>query len=1060
MGLLRDFKADLSQTTKDVGLAAGNAPAPTFSPTPAPVLTVGAPVKTITPTAPAAAPKPAPRTWTPLAPGTVKPADLTQQAPTQSTVNKMLAPSPVAATGTGGGAVNGVYQIAPTSTVAAPVSAPLPTGIVKVDPFSDMESDRMGLAYQLGGDPNFTANLTAAIQSSAAANTANLAGVGNAAANVGAQSQNTLNALGGQAASYGKNAAADVALDAGLLGFNGMNMTRQGDAVQGRTAPTLDVAQQNYALGQSQDQADALNQSGTNAYSVATGAQGRLAPTLDAAQQNAALAASGQGAATLQGLGSQATQLGLSADGRAAPQAQLTGANAAIQAAQGNAGNIGNIGGQALALSQGAAGRDAIAPANYGLSQSMLGQGVNSSVSAQQTGQALTGLEATQGPSAAQATLAQGQAAAAAQAMSLARSGRGWGGSAQGLADAQRAQAAGLMTANNQAAQLSATENAAWRQRQASNLSTGAQIANQSSGLQLQAGTQLGQQAQSDQAAALQSRSQNDQLQSQMYGYGLQGAQAQGQLNLSTGQQLSQNAIQQAQIDQQATAQNDARLGQMSALGMQGQQQAAALQQSEAAQYGQQAAQNQQAALQAAQQNDAYSAQMYGFGQQGQQQAAAINQAAAAQYGQQAAANQQATLAQSQANDQFATNLYNSGNTALQGDIQGRVSAGQLGLAGLQANGEMSAAGTTNALAGLNQQQQAATTASQIDNSALMQTGQLAQVQSQLGQNQVHDWLTEEGIDNDVAIAQNGQTMQMVGAGLAAAGTAAAFLSDVRAKENIVPDLKPAKPKTYEELKAELSEGDLFLNPKPASGAKPFTLQDAENEYALGDYRTNRVSPGRGSSVIGPGGPEYNKAMEGARKAEEAEGNKPTVAGAAAAAAQTLGNSLQRGPSARPNFGPPPRPRFDLQPMQLTSDVRSKTDVKGDGPSASKRADLEEMRRAIAGLGEQAGSNMPERFAPPSGEILESAKRTPSYSYDYKDPAAVGAAPGRQFGPMAQQLQEQPATSSLVRPGPDGKLTVDGARLGMTAYSGLGQLARKQESDYDDLRRRIAGLGA
>ena len=60
---------------------------------------------------------------------------------------------------------------------------------------------------------------------------------------------------------------------------------------------------------------------------------------------------------------------------------------------------------------------------------------------------------------------------------------------------------------------------------------------------------------------------------------------------------------------------------------------------------------------------------------------------------------------------------------------------------------------------------------------------------------------------------------------------------------------------------------------------------------------------------------------------------------------------------------------------------------------------------------------------------------------------------------MAQELQQQPATSSLVQPGPDGKLSIDGARLGATAYAGLGQLARKQESDYDDLRKRIAGLG-
>jgi hypothetical protein len=970
-------------------------------------------------------------------------------------------PTAAVAPGVGGSVVNGVYQIAPTSVSTSPTAVPLPQGHLKQSSGSSFESDRQGLAYQLGGNAEFTGQLTAAIQTSAAANAANLAGVGNAAANVGAQSQQSLGAIGSTAQRYGETAAADVTGDANLLGHTGVLLNQQGAAVQGREAPGLNAGAQDNALAQAQLQVDALGQAGANAYTTAASAQGRAAPTLDVAQQNAALAASGKGATALQGLGSQAQQLGLAADGREAPQAQLAGANAAIQAAQGNAGNVGNVGNQALALSQDASGRAAIAPANYGLSQAMLGQGVNSSVGAQQTGQALTGLEATQGPSAAQAQLAQSQAMAAAQAMSLARSGRGWGGSAQGLADAQRAQAAGLMTANNQAAQLSAQENASWRQRQAANLASGAQISNQSGALQLQAGTQLGQQAQADQAAALQSQAQNDQLQSQMYGYGLQGAQAAGQLNTAAGQQLSQNAIQQAQIDQQATAQNDARLGQMTALGMQGQQEAAALQQAQAAQYGQQASQNQQAALQSQAQNDAYSGQMYGLGLQGQQQAAALTQATAAQYGEQAAQIQQAQLQQNQLNDQYSTNLYNTGTSALQNATQAKLNAGQLGLSGIQANGEMSSAGANNALAGLSQQQQAATTASQIDQNALMQTGQLAQVQSQLRQNQVGDWLQERGINEGLTTAERGQTMQMVGAGLTAVGTAAAFMSDVRAKENIMPDLKPPTRKSYAELKAELSEGDSLLNPKPAEGGKkPFTLQDAEAEYALaapGNYNTNRVSPGRGTAVMGPGGPEYDKAMDAASKAKAGEGK---TLGAATSALQSFGNAMQNMPGTQPNFSQPSRPRFGLQPLQLTSDVRSKTDVKGDGPSASKRADLEEMRRAIAGLGEQAGSNMPERFAPPSGEILESAKATPSFSYDYKDPAAVGAAPGRQYGPMAQSLAQQPATASLVRPGPDGKLSVDGARLGATAYSGLGQLARKQESDYADLRKRIAGLGA
>ena len=80
-----------------------------------------------------------------------------------------------AAAGSGPG---GAFQLSPTSTVTGPVSAPLPTSNVKLDPASDSESDRQGLAYQLGGSKNFTADLTAAMQASASNNAANLIGSG------------------------------------------------------------------------------------------------------------------------------------------------------------------------------------------------------------------------------------------------------------------------------------------------------------------------------------------------------------------------------------------------------------------------------------------------------------------------------------------------------------------------------------------------------------------------------------------------------------------------------------------------------------------------------------------------------------------------------------------------------------------------------------------------------------------------------------------------------------------------------------------------------------------
>jgi predicted GNAT family acetyltransferase len=120
-------------------------------------------------------------------------------------------------------------------------------------------------------------------------------------------------------------------------------------------------------------------------------------------------------------------------------------------------------------------------------------------------GRDLGAVEMNEGPSAAQAQLQLGSNASMDQAMAIARSGRGYGGSAQGIADANRSNAATMANTSNQAAMLRAQENAAWRQRAAGNLTNVAAINN---------------------AAGAQT---------------LQGLNAAGQFNQQAGQQLSQN---------------------------------------------------------------------------------------------------------------------------------------------------------------------------------------------------------------------------------------------------------------------------------------------------------------------------------------------------------------------------------------------------------------------------------------------------------------------------------------------------------------------------------------
>lgn len=129
-----------------------------------------------------------------------------------------------------------------------------------------------------------------------------------------------------------------------------------------------------------------------------------------------------------------------------------------------------------------------------------------------------------------------------------------------------------------------------------------------------------------------------------------------------------------------------------------------------------------------------------------------------------------------------------------------------------------------------------------------------------------------------------------------------------------------------------------------------------------------------------------------------------------------------------------PRYADRLGQMMVLSDENSKQRIQ----------DLEgELTNMYAALGgEQAGQRRP------GGDFSQVG----SYSYEYKDPGAQGAAPGSQAGPMADELRGLPG---VVKPGPDGFDRVDPARLSLTNASATGELAREVEA----LRKDVATLG-
>ncbi len=90
-----------------------------------------------------------------------------------------------------------------------------------------------------------------------------------------------------------------------------------------------------------------------------------------------------------------------------------------------------------------------------------------------------------------------------------------------------------------------------------------------------------------------------------------------------------------------------------------------------------------------------------------------------------------------------------------------------------------------------------------------------------------------------------------------------------------------------------------------------------------------------------------------------------------------------------------------------------------------------------------------ERDALPAG--VGDFSRVGSREYEYKDPSAPGAAPGRHAGPMAQELESIPG---VVEEGDDGMKRVNTGRLSLANASATGENARELEQ----LRRRLDAL--
>jgi hypothetical protein len=112
---------------------------------------------------------------------------------------------------------------------------------------------------------------------------------------------------------------------------------------------------------------------------------------------------------------------------------------------------------------------------------------------------------------------------------------------------------------------------------------------------------------------------------------------------------------------------------------------------------------------------------------------------------------------------------------------------------------------------------------------------------------------------------------------------------------------------------------------------------------------------------------------------------------------------------------------------------------------------LESMNRALTSSLQGRESYPTPRQ--PDTAALDAVRKTPAYSYRYKDPSAPGAAPGPQAGVMAQDLEKTPRGADTVMDTPQGKM-VDTGRLELMNTGAL----QAQQEELDQLRAQVAAL--
>lgn len=401
------------------------------------------------------------------------------------------------------------------------------------------------------------------------------------------------------------------------------------------------------------------------------------------------------------------------------------------------------------------------------------------------------------------------------------------------------------------------------------------------------------------------------------------------------------------------------------------------------------------------------------FGQQQQQEVQAALGRAGMQLNQQGLASSAALQQQSQ-NDAYQQGMYNLGLNAQQGATQagmaGLMQGATIGQQGYGQNLEAQQAGGQMSLAGLGQSGELSQAAGTMDLAAQQQA--MAAQQQQVANNiayenqmtslhQGNQQMEMNNANNNAAASENAKqrTVQYVGAGLNAIGSAVGALSDRDKKKDI----------------------------EPANQTMLIPATDASGNGGPGGYNF-------GTGISGPnqamGLASDQAANAASTQSPQSSDLKPSrdYLGATMGGVQNVGASLMGGGGGfQPRRAPMIQPQATAIPQPNYPTLSDKNEKTG--------------------------------YAMSDEDAKEAIEETPGYSFQYKDPSATGATDGRQFGIMAQDLEKTPAGRSVVKKQPDGTRMVDTSRLTMVNTAAMNAM-QKQIAELEALVKRGKGKAA